>query len=409
MKKIISAILGISMLSGAITANAVEINTFSDELKVYVDNTDVYANSENKPLIINDRTVVPLRPIFEALGIDDENIKWYPEESKAIFADGNAECTFVNESSVAVLKYTDGIKTTVNLDVPATIYNGNFYIPIRAYCELWDMGIEWNNSSRSVNISSDKSYEPESDNGDVSQWLGTWYHTDYSDPQSIDDWDEVNVSYENGKYYVKKNGKVDEVVFINSNTAESVNATVYGSNDGEDINNNKLTEDMHIKNGYDFEIDVNGEQSIRIYKKCVETDAMIKAEWQSGYREIPEYMHEASEEKVESTPYAQVGEYLYSNDDGGQATLEVMSINGNKVEFVMTVVNNYGRMAEISTIVSLNENGYATFENVEDNWGNKNSGYVKFDSNTVTFKVTEHIIATDASYGMPDVEFVLSY
>lgn len=286
------------MLSGAITANAVEINTFSDELKVYVDNTDVYANSENKPLIINDRTVVPLRPIFEALGIDGENIKWYPEESKAIFADGNAECTFVNESSVAVLKYTDGIETTVNLDVPATIYNGNFYIPIRAYCELWDMGIEWNNSSRSVNISSDKSYEPEADNGDVSQWLGTWYHTDYSDPQSIDDWDEVNVSYENGKYYVKKNGKVDEVVFINSNTAESVNATVYGSNDGVDINNNKLTADMHIKNAYHFEFDYYGEQTIRIYEKCVETDAMIKAEWQSGYREIPEYMYEYAVDKT---------------------------------------------------------------------------------------------------------------
>ena len=70
-KKFLSTIAGItaaiSMFS-SLYAGAVEINTFSDDLSVYYNNKNVYENNTNKPIIVNDRTMVQIKPIFELMG-----------------------------------------------------------------------------------------------------------------------------------------------------------------------------------------------------------------------------------------------------------------------------------------------------------------------------------------------------
>ena len=153
--KIISAVVSAAVVTSAISAGAVDIKSFSDELTIYLNGTNVYTNSENKPFIMNERTLVPLRPIFEAMGIAEENIKWYPDEKKATFRVGRIECAFVDDSSEAVVDSTDDYTEKMELDVPATIYNGNFYIPLRAFCNIWDLGIDWDDSTRSVYVTGD--------------------------------------------------------------------------------------------------------------------------------------------------------------------------------------------------------------------------------------------------------------
>ncbi len=151
-KRIMSAAIAAIMVGGAISAGALEIKSSSEDVKVYYDNKDVYAYSDNKPVIINERTMVPLRPIFEAMGWENEQIEWYAEEKKALFQGGDTSCTFVNDSTTAIRYWSDGTVEEIQLDVPATIYNGNFYIPLRAYCELWGNDITWNDNTRSVYI-----------------------------------------------------------------------------------------------------------------------------------------------------------------------------------------------------------------------------------------------------------------
>ncbi len=150
--KFLSCAVAAILLFTAIPASAVEIKTFSEDVKVYLNGEDVYADSDNKPLIINDRTMVPLRPIFEKMGFTDQYIKWYPEEKKASFSDGNTECVFECDSYYVARNGVFDLRNEVTMDVPATIYNDTFYIPLRAYCELWDMDIEWDNHDRSVHI-----------------------------------------------------------------------------------------------------------------------------------------------------------------------------------------------------------------------------------------------------------------
>ena len=161
ISKVATAIVALATVAGSV-ASALEINTFSEELKVYYEGTDVYADSVEKPIIINDRTMVPLRPIFEAMGWENENITYDDATKTAHFQGGDTSCEFTNESDTAIQYWSDGTTADFLLDVPATIYNDRFYIPLRAFCEIWGQDIEWVNEERSVYVS-----EPENVEGDV--------------------------------------------------------------------------------------------------------------------------------------------------------------------------------------------------------------------------------------------------
>ena len=156
MKKALSTLLAVSLSVFMLLsfASAVEINSYSEDLSVYYNGEDVYANSENKPCIINDRTLVPLRPIFEAMGWAEDGIAYDDSIKSATFQSDDTSCTFTNDSSTALITYADGTTEEYTLDVPATIHNGSFHIPIRAFCEIWGTDIEWIHETRSVIITS---------------------------------------------------------------------------------------------------------------------------------------------------------------------------------------------------------------------------------------------------------------
>ena len=107
IKKAVAVVAAI-MVSTSSAVSALEINTFSEELKVYYEGTDVYADSAEKPIIINDRTMVPLRPIFEAMGWENENITYDDETKTARFEGGDVSCEFTNDSDTAIQYWSDG-------------------------------------------------------------------------------------------------------------------------------------------------------------------------------------------------------------------------------------------------------------------------------------------------------------
>lgn len=216
MKKIVSILTTITLLTGAAatTASALTPSTFATDIAVYLNGENVYAGSDNQPCIMNDRTMVQIRPIFEKLGYTAE----YDDATKtAVFYGGieNMPVSFTDDSyKVTVLNSEGGVERTVDIDVPATNYNGSFYVPLRAFCEIVSgLTIDWDSAARRVDITSNKaastividdtptvSYlSKEEAKVKVQQWLadsGKWSE-DYNDENLL----VVSLNSYNGKEY----------------------------------------------------------------------------------------------------------------------------------------------------------------------------------------------------------------
>ncbi len=164
-KQLIAAIATATMLTstlGGLSAGAFDEWSYAEDVSVYVNGTKI--EDEYKPIIVNNRTLVRLVPIFEALGYDSQ----YDEATKsATFGINNANASyrFTAESNEATILGTGATSENNNssypLDVPATLqYYDVFYVPIRAFCEMVGLNIEWNNATRSVYITGNKDLMP---------------------------------------------------------------------------------------------------------------------------------------------------------------------------------------------------------------------------------------------------------
>lgn len=99
---------------------------------------------DRPPVIENDRTLVPLRAIFEAL---DAEVRWDAETGTV--------SAFKGEQSVYLT--IDDVHATVNgaeevLDVPAKIMNDRTMIPVRFIAQSFGAEVDWNPDTRTVVI-----------------------------------------------------------------------------------------------------------------------------------------------------------------------------------------------------------------------------------------------------------------
>lgn len=98
------------------------------------------------PVLDNGRTLVPLRAVSEALGAE---ISWDNDSQTAIATlDGVTVRVPVGSNTI----YKDN--SPITIDVPAKIMNSRTYVPIRAITEAFGCDVEWNNESRTVEITS---------------------------------------------------------------------------------------------------------------------------------------------------------------------------------------------------------------------------------------------------------------
>lgn len=98
------------------------------------------------PQIINDRTMVPLRAIFEALGA---SVDW-DEGTKTVTSskDGTTITLTIDSNTM----YVNG--NAVALDSPACIIDGRTLVPVRAISEAYNTNVDWNGDTRTVTITS---------------------------------------------------------------------------------------------------------------------------------------------------------------------------------------------------------------------------------------------------------------
>lgn len=96
------------------------------------------------PMIKNDRTMLPIRFIAEALGA---SVRWNERERKVLVVRDDIEIEIYIDSDKAVVN-----GETVKLDSAAFIENGRTYLPLRFVSENLGAEVEWNGKDRTVTI-----------------------------------------------------------------------------------------------------------------------------------------------------------------------------------------------------------------------------------------------------------------
>lgn len=114
----------------------------SNEISVYLNNEKIVFDAE--PVIINNRTMVPMRKIFENL---DASVNWNAETRTVKAKKGTTNVEFTIGSS-----YMKKKETQIRLDSAPIIYKDRTVVPVRAVAEALDCIVTWNASERRVDI-----------------------------------------------------------------------------------------------------------------------------------------------------------------------------------------------------------------------------------------------------------------
>ncbi len=96
------------------------------------------------PYIKNDRTLVPMRAIFEALGAE---VSWDDTTKTAVGVKDGVEVKITIGENVL---YKNG--EAIELDAPAEITNDRTMVPVRAISEAFGCTVNWDNDTKTVEI-----------------------------------------------------------------------------------------------------------------------------------------------------------------------------------------------------------------------------------------------------------------
>lgn len=134
MKKILAALCA-AMLLGVFAGAEEEITVFVNGDKVEFD---------QPPIIVNDRTLVPMRAIFEKLNL---TVQWFGDERRITAFDDKMKITMFIDSPYIYLDEEE-----FKIDTAPIIVNDRTLVPLRVIGEALNGDVEWNGESRTVTI-----------------------------------------------------------------------------------------------------------------------------------------------------------------------------------------------------------------------------------------------------------------
>ena len=222
MKKIVSLLIVTLMLTGLCNIAHAE-----SEIKVYLNGEKI--EFDVPPMLINDRTLVPMRAIFEALGAQ---VEW-DDATNTVIASAPGVILELPIGSYTISRNT----LDVTIDVPAQLVSDRTLVPIRVVSEFMGANVEWNESSQSIYISStDKIrkldwndhyyYVGETENNSASGY-GALYRISDNDLYSLGRFDYLNI-LEGTVYYT--NG---DIFFGQLTNSQPSYGTYYYSKSGD--------------------------------------------------------------------------------------------------------------------------------------------------------------------------------
>lgn len=102
------------------------------------------------PQLVNDRTMLPARAIFEAIGA---KVTWMGDDNLVFATKGDRMVTLkIGESVMSVQRASESGNTAVVLDSAPYIFNSRTLVPARAVSEAMDAKVDWIQETRTVII-----------------------------------------------------------------------------------------------------------------------------------------------------------------------------------------------------------------------------------------------------------------
>ena len=119
----------------------------ASDITVKVNGEEIHP--EMAPVIVEERTLVPLRAVSEALGCD---VSWDADTKGITLCDGsNLYFTWIDKDHAFKTSATALEDTTV-MDVPPTIMNDYTMVPLRAISEMFGATVNWDGGTSTVTI-----------------------------------------------------------------------------------------------------------------------------------------------------------------------------------------------------------------------------------------------------------------
>ena len=145
----------------ALAAAALSCNVFAQTktVNMRIGDSQMTVNGEvseldSPPVIIDSRTLVPIRAIVEAL---DGKVQWYGETKTAVLQNKDGKSVTLTINSTEALQTGE----KVQLDTPPVIINGRTMLPIRFVAESFGYKTDWNADDKSIVISDGEISETE--------------------------------------------------------------------------------------------------------------------------------------------------------------------------------------------------------------------------------------------------------
>lgn len=143
MRKSIKTILGIGLLLVLLLSIPVSAE---EQVEVLLNGSKIEF-ADQKPVIINGRTLVPLRGVLEAMGV---TVGWIDETQTATAEKDGIKITLTIDDPTL---YKNG--EAIVLDVPAQLINSRTMVPARAVSESFGARVGWFEAKSQVVISTD--------------------------------------------------------------------------------------------------------------------------------------------------------------------------------------------------------------------------------------------------------------
>lgn len=134
MKRIISLLLIAIFALVPLSVSA------QSEIKVLLDGTAI--EFDQPPVIISDRTMVPVRAIYEALGAD---VEWDAATRTASGIKNGIKVSFTIDTPTVSINYNEKA-----IDAPAVIVSDRTLVPVRALAEGFGVKVDWDATTRTV-------------------------------------------------------------------------------------------------------------------------------------------------------------------------------------------------------------------------------------------------------------------
>jgi len=150
MKKSLFTLLGLTLAMFVWASPALTTESITDDIRIFLDGKEL--QSDVSPIIEQDRTLAPMRVVFEALGC---NIDWQPQQRAVVASTDTITILLkIDDTEASLFDAIEETRTNISLDVPAMLIDGRTMVPLRFIATSLGCLVDWQPSIRSVIITS---------------------------------------------------------------------------------------------------------------------------------------------------------------------------------------------------------------------------------------------------------------